>query len=498
MMESDSPTGPSSSHGASGDGGHPDRLPAHPPTPHGYATQEPQRHILMSPAMVMVGGLLAFFTVVATVVVLPTTTYTPAPSANWLPLRDEALRGRAHYLANGCVYCHSGFVRPQDVFSGLYYLYPRAAEPGDYHGGDQSPNVLGSERTGPDLSQEAGNHPDSWHRAHYANPRNTTPRSIMPRFSFLTPAQVGELIAFSQSSGGKEGLLRDAAQRVGHELMRINMGQIDPRSAFPAFVRERASQGAYRAAGQPTDTAPSGLAWKEVWMVNSFERGYWLTPDPLPLTDQALLRGKAIFLDRCSGCHGMAGDGKGPAAAFFDIPPFDFTDPMKVRGAFASDGQMYHRILTAGKGTAMENFGTRLSVEDIWRVVLFLRTIERGSLRTKGTVPTRAMYRAWTPPPALLRYVTHHPIERSVPPAPDSLSPFAAAARWVAPGLAPEDTVLVGGKLAVTLAEIEALIRERYLAEVQRAYADAVARRTDRLPPLRDLADVRGVTFHAP
>ena len=28
----------------------------------------------------------------------------------------------------------------------------------------------------------------------------------------------------------------------------------------------------------------------------------------------------------------------------------------------------------------MENFGTRLSVEDIWRVVLFLRTIHNGTL----------------------------------------------------------------------------------------------------------------------
>ena len=44
--------------------------------------------------------------------------------------------------------------------------------------------MLGTERTGPDLSQEGGVHTDEWHLAHFHNPRYTFPKSIMPEFSF--------------------------------------------------------------------------------------------------------------------------------------------------------------------------------------------------------------------------------------------------------------------------------------------------------------------------
>jgi hypothetical protein len=49
----------------------------------------------------------------------------------------------------------------------------------------------------------------------------------------------------------------------------------------------------------------------------------------------------------------------------------------------------------------MENFGTRLSVEDIWRVVLFLKTIPNGGLRE---MPTPEMYIRWTGYPELYRW----------------------------------------------------------------------------------------------
>lgn len=476
-----------------------ERIPAHPPTPQGFATQAPQRLILMSPHMAAIGGLLAFFSVVLMVVVLPTVTYNPPPSRDWLPLTNQQLRGREVYIANGCMYCHSGFSRPQDTFTGLYYLYTRPSEPGDYHGIDQSPNLLGSERTGPDLSQEGGHHPDDWHIAHYWNPRSVNPFSIMPRFSFFTPDDLAASIAFNQSSGGKEAVLRTAAQHVAKQLMLINMGKVDPPKAFPDLVQQLSAQGAYRPNGQAMDASPWGMPWQAVWMVNTFERGYWLTVDPLPVTPPNLTRGKEIFLERCSGCHGVKGDGKGPAAQFLMPPPFDFTDTTAtgIRGPFASDGQLYHRILTAGKGTAMENFGTRLSVEDIWRVVLFLRTIQNGSLRSQDVVPTPEMYLPYTPPPPLRRYVQNHPLEAESGPIRAADDPFMAAARWISPGLADGDEVLVGGKLPMNLQRIAALVRATYLANVEQAYSDGRGR-GEALPPRSEILDTTGITFYAP
>ncbi len=56
-------------------------------------------------------------------------------------------RGRALYLAEGCGYCHSQLVRPIFVDA----AYGRPSEVTDY--ADAAPPLVGTERTGPDLSQ---------------------------------------------------------------------------------------------------------------------------------------------------------------------------------------------------------------------------------------------------------------------------------------------------------------------------------------------------------
>lgn len=476
------------------------RIPVHPPTPQGFASQAPQRVLLMTPQMAAIGGLLAFFTVVMLVVWLPTDTYTPAPSENWLPLSDEATRGQEVFISNGCVYCHSGFTRPQDVFNGQYYLYTRVSEPGDYNIYATGPNLFGTERTGPDLSQEGGHHPDDWHRAHYQNPRYTMPISIMPEFNFLSEEQTSGLIAFNQSQGGKEAMLRYAAQTVGKKLMLSNMGVYDPAEQFPDLVQQLQDQGVYRADGQPSDKSPSGLPWMAVWMMNSFERSYWLTNDPLPVTQENLMRGKQIFLERCVGCHGVQGDGGGPAGQYLDPSPFNFADTTMtgITGPFASDGALYYRILTGGKGTGMENFGTRLSVEDIWRTVLFLRTIQNGSLESVDTVPTVDMWEPWTPPPPMINYIDEHPIQDGAGVINQTSSdPFAAAAHWISPGMATGDEILVGGKLPMSPALLSDLVRSTYNQMVEQAYQDAQARGED-LPPKDDIMSTEGLVFHAP
>lgn len=444
-----------------------------PPLPESWRSP-PKRIMNMGPLVVSLGALLVFFLVVGFVVVLPLTTFEPEPSPNAVPLTDAAWRGKQNFAQQGCYLCHSRFSRPQDVAVGQYFLYTRVSEAGDWPGPEWTPNLFGSIRTGPDLSNEGGQHPDDWQRAHYFDPRYTTPRSVMPRFNFWSEQRTADAIAYNQFQGGKEGLLRYAAITVGGKLMTANMGMTDPAETFPELVQELGD--AYRPDGQPSDESPSGLAWMDVWQLNSFDRGYWLTDDPLPLTQQNLLRGKIIFQERCVGCHGVAGDGNGPAARFLTPPPFDFTDRQKMMGAGASPGQLYHRILTAGPGTAMENFGTRLSVEDIWRLVLFLRTIPGGSLADPQTLPTPEMYLEWQPPQAMLDYIETHPLSADTGPNQQVTDPFESAARWVAPGMAPGDEVLVGGKLPMTLERLTDLIRRSYFDLLEQALEEAQAR----------------------
>lgn len=352
----------------------PENIPTEPVHPENWPPH-PRKKMLMTPLMATVGALIAFFTVVAMVVVLPTTTFEPEPSENWRPLTDAEMRGRNVFLENGCIYCHSGFTRPQDILASQYYVYSRASLPGDYMGAGETPNLFGTIRTGPDLSQAGGYHPDDWHYAHYANARYTTPFSIMPSFEFLSPQQVLDLVAFTQARGGKLADFRTLHQN--------NMKAIGMASMMDVVSPNEQ--------GDRSDGYPAASAIKNLMLI---ERGYWFENNPLPVTSENLLRGRQVFEERCIGCHGSQGDGNGPAALYLQPSPaaFDTADD-QLHGSDTAPGAYYWRILRGIPGTAMENFGTRLTVDDIWKVVLFLKTIPNGGLEK---IPTPDMYIQWT------------------------------------------------------------------------------------------------------
>lgn len=96
------------------------------------------------------------------------------------PLTPLEARGRAVYVANGCSYCHTQQVRPlaQDK------VFGRPSAPGDF--AYQTPELLGSERTGPDLTDVGARRgSDVWQYIHLYDPRSVVPESIMPSFRWL-------------------------------------------------------------------------------------------------------------------------------------------------------------------------------------------------------------------------------------------------------------------------------------------------------------------------
>ncbi len=111
----------------------------------------------------------------------------PLPGAQVRSERAEA--GRALYLAEGCGFCHTQFVR--DLPMDQPYGRPSLAE--DY--ALESPPLLGTQRTGPDLSDVGRRQPsDTWHLLHLYNPRAVVPQSVMPGYPwyFEEKAQAAE------------------------------------------------------------------------------------------------------------------------------------------------------------------------------------------------------------------------------------------------------------------------------------------------------------------
>ena len=73
-------------------------------------------------------------------------------------------------------------------------------------GGDyvfDNPMILGSERTGPDLSYIGRKRSEAWEIEHLKDPRALSPLSIMPNFAFLSDDELKALAAYLFSLGDR-------------------------------------------------------------------------------------------------------------------------------------------------------------------------------------------------------------------------------------------------------------------------------------------------------
>lgn len=101
-----------------------------------------------------------------------------------VPYSEIEELGRKTYSAYGCVYCHSQQVRDPSAGADKAFGWGRASLPSDYI--YDKPQLLGTMRTGPDLSNIGSRQPSrDWHHLHLYNPRLLVTWSIMPGFSFL-------------------------------------------------------------------------------------------------------------------------------------------------------------------------------------------------------------------------------------------------------------------------------------------------------------------------
>jgi cytochrome c oxidase cbb3-type subunit 2 len=118
---------------------------------------------------------------------------------------SPADRGRQVYISEGCINCHSQYVRPNTSDELLWGPVESLAE---IH--QQRPPLIGNRRQGPDLAQVGTRRSPLWLKAHLINPAEVSGRSIMPSYAFLFQDQRGDdLVAYLASlrSGDVEGHL---------------------------------------------------------------------------------------------------------------------------------------------------------------------------------------------------------------------------------------------------------------------------------------------------
>lgn len=269
-----------------------------------------------------------------------------APLPGSAPLTAEQEAGLRVYVSEGCGYCHTQQIRPLPEDT----LYGRPSAPGDYARLTplgtlvQVPEVLGTERTGPDLSNIAARQPsDVWQYIHLYQPRSVVSASIMPAFPWLFR------------------LTRTAdSQSV---RVPVPPGVAPPGMTVVATPRARALVAYLLALKQPSIGPPHAAV----------------------AASGGAAAGAQIYATRCASCHQAAGSGV--AAAF---PPLA-GDPV-VNGPAAAHlavvlnglhGKTINGVAYAG---VMPAWGAVLSDADIAAVA----THERTSWGNHGSPVTAA------------------------------------------------------------------------------------------------------------
>lgn len=105
-------------------------------------------------------------------------------------MTDEEREGLHVFISEGCVACHTQQVRSIEMDA---VWGDRPSMPSDYYYSkqrmgfwQQSPSLLGSERTGPDLTNAGLRQgAETWHFLHLYNPRSVVAGSVMPAYPWL-------------------------------------------------------------------------------------------------------------------------------------------------------------------------------------------------------------------------------------------------------------------------------------------------------------------------
>jgi mono/diheme cytochrome c family protein len=105
--------------------------------------------------------------------------------------------------------------------------------------------------------------------------------------------------------------------------------------------------------------------------------------NPLQPTAQVLARGKLVYENNCTACHGAKGEGNGPVVNAQTKFPF----APAVNGAATqarSDGYIY-AVIDVGRNF-MPPYGPRIPHADRWAVVTYVRALQ-GRFETRNPPP---------------------------------------------------------------------------------------------------------------
>lgn len=207
----------------------------------------------------------------------------PLPGAEMMS--EEAILGKALYIENGCVACHTQQVRNVDMDRqwgsrpSLAADYAAITRPDIWR---NTATLMGTARIGPDLTDVGNRQPSpEWNLLHLYNPRTVVKESIMPAYPWLfelkdEPADSDVVVNVPEEFlKGKQGVVvatQDALNLVAY-LGSLKQTPLPDGTTTPEFLYKKETTGTQETA---TDAG---------------------------------LDGKALYVANCQACHQENGEG---------------------------------------------------------------------------------------------------------------------------------------------------------------------------------------------
>ena len=210
----------------------------------------------------------------------------PLPGAD--QLNASELRGKAIYVANGCVACHTQQVRNIDMDK-TWGSRPSIAS--DYALNRRTDlwrntaTLMGTERTGPDLANIGERQPSvDWQLLHLYQPRAVVKESIMPSYQWM--------FVYKEKPAKNEKVVN-----VPAEYMRGRKGKIVATRQAMDLVNYLLSR---KQVKLPTGVAPKDFLYKKEVKQTVGGGGAGAAPE---------LDGASLYVANCQACHQSNGEG---------------------------------------------------------------------------------------------------------------------------------------------------------------------------------------------
>lgn len=224
------------------------------------------------------------------------------------PLSGDALAGKMVYIAEGCVACHTQQVRNVDMDK---MFGTRPGIPSDYANigrtsvWQNTATLMGTERTGPDLTDVGNRQPSKeWNLLHLYNPRSVVAQSIMPSYKWLFEIK-------------ENPSKNDVIVNVPAEFMHGKTGKVVATKKALQLVAYLQS---LKQTPLPESIKPYEFLYKQEKKVTANAGA----------SEEETVDGKALFTANCQSCHQANGEGLKGAFPSLKGSPIVLGDDLKL------------------------------------------------------------------------------------------------------------------------------------------------------------------------